>query len=134
LPRNAILAAPLFEDEEHLFEPWSDAFKVEITVASHQFKSTFFPKLTFCDARGEFVSSPLPNNGSSCVCGLIKHPSCKETLLPCSSLITATPEDRRRVFQWLYRNKSVLLVWKRCVPQMPKDLVKKLHALVNEEE
>lgn len=120
-------------DEESLFEPWPETFKIELTVEAHSFKPKFFSKITFCDSCSEFVQSPLPNNGSACErCSFQKHPNCIETVFPCSVVINATPEDKRRIYHWVYRVKPLLLVWKRSCPQMPKDLVKMLHRMLDD--
>lgn len=113
-------------EEAALFEPWESLFNIEVRPEDHQFSPKFFSKFTFCGTCGNFVQSPLPNNGSECgLCGLQKHPTCEELIMPCVQQVSFTPEDRRRYFNW-QRRKGLFLVWKKVAPSLPKDVVKKI--------
>jgi hypothetical protein len=62
-------------------------------------------------------------------CGLQKHPSCNEWLLECASVARGTPEQKRRWYNWTSR-KALILFWKRIVPQLPKDIIRKIDSLL----
>jgi hypothetical protein len=118
------------DDDQDLFEPWDSEFTIETSVKSHCFESTFFAKPTWCDTCASFVKSPLTNNGSTCKnCGLEKHPECNETLRPCMKKVRATPEEKRKWYNWTLARPTILVV-KRLAPLMPKDVIKMIYQKV----
>lgn len=102
-----------------LFEPWASPVVLETSASQHNWKSSFTRPL-HCSVCGTLMLNPAVSSCQSC--HRVRHARCDDKL-PCARVVLMSPEDKHRSFCW-GRNRSIILLWKRCCPRLPKDVVK----------
>lgn len=106
------------------------------TFPEHLWEETYFPKPTWCDLCGEFITGVFSKQGSTCKhCNIVGHAACVASrgshLIECNVMQPLTVDKHRRDANF-ERWRQLMLVWKKGgFQKAPKDVIRHIMSFMD---